>query len=125
MRKLLSEQAAAAEQQAKSYSTLMLYEIANTVEDVCDNTPTVEPKKVLITNVTFDEEKLKELTDNIVERIKSGEIVLQDERPKGEWIYTDNRWGLGDWECDNCHKYSNKDTNFCPNCGADMRGDSK
>lgn len=51
-------------------------------EDLIDNAPTVEPEKVLIANVTFDEEKLKELTDEIVERIKSGEIVLQDERPK-------------------------------------------
>ena len=42
-------------------------------------------------------------------------------RPQGEWIYTDNRWGLGDWECNKCHKYSNKDTNFCPNCGAEMQ----
>ena len=52
------------------------------IEEI-DNAPTVEPEKVLIANVTFDEEKLKELTDDIVERIKSGEIVLQDERPKG------------------------------------------
>ena len=32
-----------AEQQAKSYSTLMLYEIADIVEDCCDNAPTVKP----------------------------------------------------------------------------------
>ena len=51
-----------------------------------DNAPTVEPQKVPIANVTFDTEKLKELTDEIVERIKSGEIVLQDERLKGEII---------------------------------------
>ena len=31
-----------AEQQSKSYSTLMLYEIADIVEDCCDNAPTVE-----------------------------------------------------------------------------------
>ena len=58
-----------------------------TAEEI-DNAPTVEPevKKVLIANVTFDTEKLKELTDEIVDRIKNGEIVLQDERQKGEWI---------------------------------------
>ena len=53
------------------------------VLDIIDTAPTIEPQKVPIANVTFDEEKLKELTDDIVERIKSGEIVLQDERPKG------------------------------------------
>lgn len=31
-----------AEQQAHSYSTLMLYEISNIVEDCIDNAPTVE-----------------------------------------------------------------------------------
>ena len=30
-----------AEQQSKSYSTLMLYEIANIVEDCCDNAPSI------------------------------------------------------------------------------------
>ena len=51
-----------------------------------DNAPTIEPevKKVPIASVTFDTEKLKELTDEIVERIKNGEIVLQDERPQGD-----------------------------------------
>lgn len=33
-----------AEQQALSYSTLMLYEIANIVEDCCDNAPTVSDR---------------------------------------------------------------------------------
>lgn len=59
----------------------------NTVLDFIDRAPTVEPevKKVPIASVTFDTEKLKELTDEIVDRIKNGEIVLQDERPQGEW----------------------------------------
>lgn len=46
-------------------------------------------------------------------------------RPQGEWIYTDNRWGLGAWECDKCHKYTNKNTDFCPNCGAKMVSSEK
>ena len=33
-----------AEQQALSYSTFMLYEIANIVEDCCDNAPTVSDR---------------------------------------------------------------------------------
>ena len=29
------------------------------------------------------------------------------------------------WECDQCHKatYLGNEMNFCPNCGADMRGE--
>ena len=42
--------------------------------------------------------------------------------PSGKWTYTDGRWGLGDWQCSNCDGYTDKDTYFCPNCGADMRG---
>ena len=34
-----------AKQQELSYSTLMLYEIADIVEDCCDNAPTVNPKQ--------------------------------------------------------------------------------
>lgn len=49
------------------------------------------------------------------------------ERPQGEWI----KWNfktfgaMGDWEykCSNCEKVYDGEYNFCPNCGADMRGD--
>lgn len=97
------------------------------IYDKCiDNAPTVEPevKKVPIASVTFDTEKLKELTDGIVESIKSGELLLQDERPKGEWkriIEEDN-----DIECSICgFQEDGMRWNFCPNCGADMRGDAE
>ena len=92
-----------------------------------DNVPTVEPevKKVPIASVTFDTEKLKELTDEIVESIKNGELVLQDERPQGEWINE-----FDSLKCPFCGMaiddevhwlYSEEfDFNFCPNCGAQM-----
>jgi len=89
--------------------------------DIIDNAPTVEPeiKKVPIANITFDEEKLKELTDEIVERIKNGEIVLQDERPHGKWNIEH------DWvHCSSCGHEQNYPSNFCSKCGADMRGES-
>lgn len=52
------------------------------------------------------------------------------EQPKrGKWIAVTN--GRGGSECSLCHEYapSYKSgdehlTNFCPNCGADMRGES-
>ena len=86
-----------AEQQSKSYSTLMLYEIAYIVEDCCDNAPTV---------------------DAIVNTIEV--------RPQGEWYYSIDKG----WECNQCHEIV-KDMptcmrkalyNFCPNCGARMKG---
>ena len=99
------------------------FESGKRVLDIIDNEPTVEPTFKPIAKVTFDTEKLKKLTDEIVERIKSGEIVLQDERPKGEWIvhscYKDVII------CSNCNSGDNrwhKDFKFCPNCGAEMKG---
>lgn len=49
-----------------------------------------------------------------------------EERTQGEWI----KWNfrtvgpLGDWDykCSNCEKVYYGEYNFCPNCGADMRG---
>ena len=48
-------------------------------------------------------------------------VVIEDERPHGEWKLTDNRWGVGTWRCTNCDSYYDVDTNYCPTCGADMR----
>ena len=52
--------------------------------------------------------------------IANGVVV----REKGEWEL--RHVGHGHyWECSVCHKnpciYVTKDTQFCPNCGADMR----
>ena len=53
----------------------------------------LENKPICIAKVTFDEDKLKELTDKIVEQMRSGEIVLMpDPQPKkGKWIPTCER----------------------------------
>lgn len=42
------------------------------------------------------------------------------ERPQGKWIDTDSEWL--DYKCDKCGWRSTREHNFCPNCGADMRG---
>ena len=59
----------------------------------------------------------------------------QSERPKGEWIYGEHDIAMCDgYWCDQCgffvpwdytHKFIDfiKDYHFCPNCGADMRGE--
>ncbi len=44
---------------------------------------------------------------------------VREQPPKGEWQITVNE----DYRCTNCKKITSSYTaNFCPNCGADMRG---
>ena len=54
----------------------------------------------------------------------------QPERKKGKWIVPVPRgsvisYSRAYWECDQCHKatFFGNEMNFCPNCGADMRGE--
>ena len=49
-------------------------------------------------------------------------------RPKGEWefhnyvpMYDDM---IATYQCSNCHLTNDAKSMFCPNCGADMRGES-
>ena len=51
----------------------------------------------------------------------------QPEREKGKWIEHGVKEGhlIEKYTCSECDYYSGtKTSNFCPNCGADMRGDS-
>ena len=49
-----------------------------------------------------------------------------EERPQGEWIKwnfkTFGAFGDYEYKCSNCEKVYGGEYNFCPNCGADMRG---
>ena len=81
-----------AEQQAHSYSTLMLYEISNIVEDCIDNAPTVETKFELKTengitypnaldNMTFSHILSVEERQNIIQAYMLG--ANANARPQG------------------------------------------
>lgn len=39
-------------------------------------------------------------------------------RPHGEWVIVSRNC----WKCSYCQELTNEGKNFCPNCGADMRG---
>lgn len=55
----------------------------------------------------------------------------EPERKKGEWIEQDDGWDGIYYECSECREAftlmdgtpTDNLYNFCPNCGADMRGD--
>ena len=53
-------------------------------------------------------------------------MSLQPERKKGKWI--EHEWAeevgeklISNYECSNCHSWKREASNFCSNCGADMR----
>ena len=66
-------------------------------DEIIDNAPPAEPEKVLIANVTFDEDKLKEIVQTeVIDKIKSGELVLKDEWVRKEdIIHLLERWADG------------------------------
>ena len=49
----------------------------------------------------------------------------QPERKKGKWISLDDSRGKYNdygYKCSECGEHSEYEENYCPNCGADMRG---
>lgn len=99
---------------------------ADDVYKALEATPTIEPKTKVIAQVTFDEEKLREIVKEAVERFKE-EYEIAD-RPQGEWNpYYTKRENNDIFNCKLCGTtfivMQGKDNmNFCPNCGIRMKG---
>lgn len=55
-----------------------------------------------------------------VEGLPTVEIA---DRPQGEWIYNGNFCGLNHHKCSLCGEEEFRMSDYCPNCGADMRGE--
>lgn len=65
---------------------------------------------------------------------KAYQALKEEKRPQGEWVHLQ---AIGDYKCsicgcENLYKYANEherwvktNSNYCPNCGADMRGGQK
>lgn len=67
----------------------------------------------------FDNSYAHEALDMAIEALK--------DRPQGEWIKYESPIDYDDgkdaWDCSLCGAMVGKRMNFCPNCGADMRGE--
>lgn len=56
--------------------------------------------------------------------------TIEPERKKGEWLHKSKQLAALNtawwYECSICgyHAFNGMRTDFCPNCGADMRGES-
>lgn len=49
----------------------------------------------------------------------------KDERQTGKWIRVTDKTGHLVWECDKCGWQQRYNTNFCPDCGANMESEEK
>lgn len=105
--------------------------------DIPNNSDTISRQQAIdALRTCYDTETVT--MDNGDEYINYGDAVgeieqlpsVQPERKKGKWVYN---IGLKQFFCDQCGEpsltyddiyiYSMDFTNFCPNCGADMRGE--
>ena len=59
---------------------------------------------------------------SILDEIKK-RMSAKEKRKTGKWITHDYAFGIERYECDICENRCGFEYSFCPNCGADMRGD--
>lgn len=83
---------------------------------------------------TFHDKDTKRAVNDLIHAFKNAPSVVPS-RPKGEWRTNDNTYAGSmqkNWKCTNCcdglydfvcTSSQKPKWNFCPNCGADMRGD--
>ena len=89
--------------------------IIGTLEEV----PKADRPQKVIAQITFDEEKLREIVKEAVERFKE-EYEITD-RPQGHYIKGES----GEWYCSECKRIDDKYSvaKFCWYCGAKMDGE--
>lgn len=92
------------------------------IEEI-DNAPTINlAVPINIKNLTAEEKEalVKGFTRNELTTFE-----LYDERPQGEWIFRQGVTCGGYYKCNKCGEVERAEKNYCPNCGADMRGEKK
>lgn len=92
-----------------AYSNIL--DDGKTLDQIIDEQPTIEPEPPKTCNdcPNFN---------------KTMKLIPLPERKKGRWIeHNPHKWGLGVvFECSECgEKTDCEPSNYCPNCGADMR----
>jgi len=74
-------------------------------------------------------EEAKEYIYDCLDRSEATEVIkaLEQQPKTGHWITTRTFMHDGEFYCDKCKCDSpnNEKWDYCPNCGADMRGESE
>ena len=71
-------------------------------------------------------EQIKWERDTAIQQLRELGYDLGQKPKKGKWIAHPGGKFVGfpymHYECDQCRDFEPEERNFCPNCGADMRG---
>ena len=89
---------------------------------VCDDAISREDAIMMLTCEIKDGMTITEYIKMVDNRLRKLPPVTPS-RPKGHWLYIGEN-GRDKWTCDNCFDFVRKPQKTCPNCGADMRGDT-
>lgn len=93
---------------------------------LCDD---LREYKVYPVPISSDESEVKGYNDGIDLAISVIAKFPSTEQKKGKWVYDGIRGRFPACKCSICGHYENADwailqgANFCPHCGADMRGE--
>lgn len=78
--------------------------------------------------LSFKDETATFFLTDVQNAFKLAIKALEQARPKGKWIATENEEiNIVGYYCSSCDlpMETEEKTAFCPNCGADMRGESE
>lgn len=91
------------------------------IEEIIDKAPELgyEDGVLSVENATRRAVELEEAYNN---GWSDGFNEGENERPLGEWIFHKDYNESCRYGCSQCGNLNNIPNNFCPNCGADMRG---
>ena len=96
--------------------------------------PTVIRVKSIMKKEDYESlvDSIRQQDQNVIVIPHNAELVTPADRPQGEWIgeadgYYNGELVYDTWYCSNCDYVVDDEEpptwNFCPNCGADMRGE--
>lgn len=103
-------------------------EIGVGMSDLIDRQMVIDGLSELVSRFKFVQGDLGGAVSGAREYIKTLPSA-EPERKNGKWVYDGKRGRFPACKCSICGHYENADwailqgANFCPHCGADMRGD--